>query len=85
MSDTVLLETSDLTVRYGGVTANSDVTISVGAGEIVGLIGPNGAEKTTFVDAVTGFTKSQGSVSLAGDPLHNASPHRRRRAGMART
>lgn len=85
MSDTVLLETSDLTVRYGGVTANSDVTISVGAGEIVGLIGPNGAGKTTFVDAVTGFTKSQGSVSLAGDPLHNASPHRRRRAGMART
>lgn len=85
MSDTVLLETSDLTVRYGGVTANSDGTISVGAGEIVGLIGPNGAGKTTFVDAVTGFTKSQGSVSLAGDPLHNASPHRRRRAGMART
>ncbi|MDL9938375.1 ABC transporter ATP-binding protein [Gordonia sp. ABSL1-1] len=87
MSDTTtpLLETTDLTVRYGGVTANSDVSITVGAGEIVGLIGPNGAGKTTFVDAVTGFTRAHGSVSVGGVGLSKASPHRRRRAGMART
>lgn len=82
---TTLLETGGLSVRYGGVSANSDIDISVAAGEIVGLIGPNGAGKTTFVDAVTGFTKSTGTVSLRGERLDKASPHRRRRAGMART
>ncbi|MFD1812252.1 ABC transporter ATP-binding protein [Rhodococcus gannanensis] len=92
MSDTTfattaqrLLETRGLSVRYGGVSANTDIDLAVGAGEIVGLIGPNGAGKTTFVDAVTGFTKSSGSVSLAGSQLEKSSPHRRRRAGMART
>ncbi|GAB83865.1 ABC transporter ATP-binding protein [Gordonia rubripertincta] len=82
---TTLLHTGGLSVRYGGVSANSDVDITVGAEEIVGLIGPNGAGKTTFVDAVTGFTKATGTVSLAGERLEKASPHRRRRAGMART
>lgn len=82
---TTLLETGGLSVRYGGVSANSDIDISVAAGEIVGLIGPNGAGKTTFVDAVTGFTKATGTVSLRGERLDKASPHRRRRAGMART
>lgn len=89
MSDTVtterLLETTGLSVHYGGVTANSEIGLTVDSGEIVGLIGPNGAGKTTFVDAVTGFTKSKGTVSLRGDRLDGASPHRRRRAGMART
>ncbi|MGW4479442.1 ABC transporter ATP-binding protein [Rhodococcus triatomae] len=80
-----LLETTGLSVQYGGVTANSDIGITVSGGEIVGLIGPNGAGKTTFVDAVTGFTRSTGAVTLQGSRLDNASPHRRRRAGMART
>ena len=84
-TSTTLLETGGLSVRYGGVSANSDIDISVSAGEIVGLIGPNGAGKTTFVDAVTGFTKATGTVSLRGERLDKASPHRRRRAGMART
>jgi len=82
---TTLLQTTGVTVRYGGVTANENVDITVGAGEIVGLIGPNGAGKTTFVDAVTGFTKAAGSVRLDGRELGKASSHRRRRAGMART
>ncbi|MFF0818552.1 ABC transporter ATP-binding protein [Rhodococcus sp. NPDC003318] len=80
-----LLETAGLSVHYGGVTANSDVDITVDSGEIVGLIGPNGAGKTTFVDAVTGFTKATGTVTLGGTRLDGASPHRRRRTGMART
>lgn len=80
-----LLRTTGVTVRYGGVTANQDVDIAVGAGEIVGLIGPNGAGKTTFVDAVTGFTRARGSVRLGDRDLGGASPHRRRRAGLART
>ncbi|VFA89370.1 Lipopolysaccharide export system ATP-binding protein LptB [Gordonia paraffinivorans] len=82
---TPLLETRGLSVRYGGVSANSDIDIAVAAGEIVGLIGPNGAGKTTFVDAVTGFTRATGSVTLCGEHLEKAPPHRRRRAGVART
>ncbi|WP_024804987.1 ABC transporter ATP-binding protein [Nocardia sp. BMG51109] len=82
---TTLLRTERLSVRYGGVVANSDIDLTVGAGEIVGLIGPNGAGKTTFVDAVTGFTDSTGHVTLVGVALDRLGPHRRRRAGLART
>ncbi|MEE3851478.1 ABC transporter ATP-binding protein [Gordonia sp. LSe1-13] len=81
----LLLQTRGLSVHYGGVTANADIDITVGAGEIVGLIGPNGAGKTTFVDAVTGFAKSSGEVMVSGQRIDRASPHRRRRVGMART
>ncbi|MEU0557519.1 ABC transporter ATP-binding protein [Dactylosporangium sp. NPDC006015] len=80
-----LLEATGLTVRYGGVLANTDVTLHVGAGEVVGLIGPNGAGKTTFVDAVTGFTAARGTVTLDGRRLDGLPPHARRRAGLART
>ncbi|TCJ97378.1 ABC transporter ATP-binding protein [Nocardia alba] len=87
MSDSVqpLLRTHGLSVRYGGVVANSDIDLTVDSGEIVGLIGPNGAGKTTFVDAVTGFTPYTGSVTLAGAALDRLGTHRRRRAGLART
>ncbi|APE34776.1 ABC transporter ATP-binding protein [Nocardia mangyaensis] len=87
MSDNAqpLLRTHGLSVRYGGVVANTDIDIAVDAGEIVGLIGPNGAGKTTFVDAVTGFTEYTGSVTLDGIVLDRLGTHRRRRAGLART
>ncbi|WP_407673608.1 ABC transporter ATP-binding protein [Parafrankia colletiae] len=80
-----LLETTGISVRYGGVRANDEVTLDVGGGEIVGLIGPNGAGKTTFVDAVTGFTRYSGTVGLGGAGLDGSGPHQRRRAGLART
>ncbi|MEU4427099.1 ABC transporter ATP-binding protein [Actinoplanes sp. NPDC024001] len=80
-----LLATENLTVRYGGVLANTDITLHVDAGEVVGLIGPNGAGKTTFVDAVTGFTAATGTVTVAGRRVDRLAPHERRRAGLART
>lgn len=80
-----LLEIRGLTVRYGGVVANDDVDLTVGRGEVVGLIGPNGAGKTSLVDAVAGFTPSDGEVLLDGRRLDRLPPHRRRRAGLART
>lgn len=79
------LVTENLTVRYGGVIANHDVSLTVKPREIVGLIGPNGAGKTSFVDAITGFTASTGTVTLDGADLTHLAPHRRRRAGLART
>ena len=79
------LQTQNLSVRYGGVVANSGISLSVAPGQIVGLIGPNGAGKTTFVDAVTGFADYTGSVSLGSVYLDGMPPHERRRAGLSRT
>jgi ABC-type branched-subunit amino acid transport system ATPase component len=84
-ADRPLLATAGLTVRYGGVLATDGVSLHVDEGEVVGLIGPNGAGKTSFVDAVSGFTASAGTVSLDGQRIDRLPPHRRRRAGLART
>jgi ABC-type branched-subunit amino acid transport system ATPase component len=54
-------------------------------GSFVGLIGANGAGKTTFIDAVTGLTPSQGTVSFDGREISQDSPSRRARAGLGRT
>jgi branched-chain amino acid transport system ATP-binding protein len=75
----------DLTVRYGGVVANSHVDLVVEPGQVVGLIGPNGAGKTTLIDAVSGFTPCEGEVTLDGRPLSGLGPHERRRHGLSRT
>ena len=48
-----LLSISDLTVKFGGLTALSSVHIDLHPGEVVGLIGPNGAGKTTLFNALT--------------------------------
>ena len=74
-----------LSVTYGGITAVSDVSLDVSPGELVGLIGPNGAGKTTTIDAVTGFVPCRGTVRVAGTDLTGSPPHRRVRAGLART
>jgi branched-chain amino acid transport system ATP-binding protein len=79
------LVASDVTVRYGGVTANQDVSIAVAPGRIVGLIGPNGAGKTSFIDAISGFTPASGTVTLSDRRIDNLPPARRRAAGIART
>ena len=79
------LAVDDLTVRYGGVVAVSDVSLRVEAGKVVGLIGPNGAGKTSLIDAVTGFTRAEGSVLLNGRPIDRLPAHARVRNGLART
>jgi branched-chain amino acid transport system ATP-binding protein len=80
-----LLEVEGLTVSFGGVAAVDHVSLDVSEGELVALIGPNGAGKTTFIDAVTGFVKARGTVRFAGRSLGGMPPHRRARAGLART
>jgi branched-chain amino acid transport system ATP-binding protein len=79
------LEARSLSVSYGGVVANDQVSISVPRGSITGLIGPNGAGKTTLLDALTGFAPSAGEVILDGARLDGLPPHRRARRGLART
>ncbi|MGH9046547.1 MAG: ABC transporter permease subunit [Acidimicrobiales bacterium] len=79
------LVVSDLQVRYGGLVAVDEVSLKVASGQIVGLIGANGAGKTTFIDAVSGFTAYRGRVGLSGVALDVRGPHERARAGLART
>ena len=83
-ADTVL-EISGLTVKYGGLVALNDANLSVRQGEIVGLIGPNGGGKTTFIDAVTGFTSAQGEVVFKDHSLRGLTPHIIARRGLRRT
>jgi branched-chain amino acid transport system ATP-binding protein len=75
----------DLSVRYGGVVANAEITMTVPPGRITGLIGPNGAGKTTLVDAVSGFARATGSVRVDGRPIDRLRPHERCAAGLSRT
>ncbi len=80
-----LLSLDKLTVRYGNVYANSDVSLDLNPGSIMGLIGPNGAGKSTLLDAVTGFADYSGSVDAFGASIDGLQPHQRIRRGVART
>jgi branched-chain amino acid transport system ATP-binding protein len=81
-----LLELSGLTVRFGGLTAVSNVDFSVEEGALVALIGPNGAGKTTLFSIIAGFAPPSAGriiyddVDITGEP-----PHRLARRGIART
>jgi len=81
-----LLELVSVTMRFGGVTALSEVDLSVEEGEILGLIGPNGAGKTTVFNVVTGvFSPTRGDVRLDGRSIAGEKRYRITRAGVART
>ena len=81
----VVLDVSELTVRYGGLKAVDEATLRVREGEIVGLIGPNGAGKTTMIDALTGFIPSEGRIEFCGAELTRELPYQRARMGLTRT
>ena len=81
-----LLRTTNLTVRFGGLTALDSVSFDIKRGEILGLIGPNGAGKTTCFNAITGVYKpSDGTVSFDGQPLAKTKRNEITRLGIART
>jgi branched-chain amino acid transport system ATP-binding protein len=71
---------------FAGVQALSEVTLELRRNEVVGLIGPNGAGKSTLVNVLSGFDRPDiGTVELEGRSITGWSPHRRGRAGLART
>ena len=83
---TALLEARGVVKRFGGLTAVDGVDISVGAGEIVGLIGPNGSGKTTLFDCLSRVTElDAGSIRFKGEEITRLRPHRVARLGLART
>ena len=81
-----LLETQDLTKRFGGLVANDLVSIAVETGEIRGLIGPNGAGKTTLSNLITGiYAPTSGEIRMEGNSLVGLKPHEVARRGLLRT
>ena len=81
-----MLEARGLMKRFGAVVAAGDVNVSVQRGERVSLIGSNGAGKTTFVNMITGYLKSDtGSIVLDGRDITRLAPRAITRLGVARS
>lgn len=81
-----VLDVRGATVQFGGLTAVDNVTLSVRGGEIVGLIGANGAGKTTFFNVVSGLVQPvAGTIELFGDDVTTLDVHNRAARGIART
>ena len=81
-----LLDIKDLTVRFGGLVALREVSLTVPARSVVAVIGPNGSGKSTLFNAVTGLVPANsGTVHFAGYPIEGLPPHVVLGRGMART
>jgi len=81
-----LLQLDQVTVRFGGLTAVSELNLSLGAHELIGLIGPNGAGKTTVFNLITSvYQPTAGAISFEGNPTARLKPHQLARLGIART
>ena len=85
LASDVVMRAENVSVRFGGNQAVSQVSIEVRRDEIVGLIGTNGAGKTTLMNAVGGMVGCEGRVELMGRDLTGVSAARRARAGLGRT
>jgi branched-chain amino acid transport system ATP-binding protein len=72
-------------VRFGGVVALRDVSLTVKAGEFVALVGNNGSGKTTLLNAISGTVQYSGDVLLSGASVNHAPPWLRARLGILRS
>jgi branched-chain amino acid transport system ATP-binding protein len=80
------LTATDITIRFGGLTAVDNVSFTIPEGSVVSLIGPNGAGKTTFFNVLTGLYSPTSGVVRLGDRVITAMPpHKIASWGMART
>jgi branched-chain amino acid transport system ATP-binding protein len=81
-----LLQLDKTTIRFGGLTAVSELDLSIGRCELVGLIGPNGAGKTTAFNLITGvYQPTGGTITFDGLSAVNRKPQEIARRGIART
>ena len=82
----VLLEVSGLAMRFGGLLAVDDVSLSVMEQEVFAIIGPNGAGKTTVFNCISGFYQpSAGAITLQGRAIERQPSHVVARQGLVRT
>ena len=83
---TALLEVRNVSKRFGGVHANSDISLSVPEGRIVGLIGPNGSGKSTLFGSIVGaHAVDSGSIAFAGEEITRLRTPQIARRGLVRT
>ena len=81
-----LLAIDNLSKRFGGFVALDKISLSIPAGERLGLIGPNGSGKSTLVNCICGtLHNEQGSVEFDGRKLDGLDAHRRTHLGLARS
>ncbi|MGC1816892.1 MAG: ABC transporter ATP-binding protein [Casimicrobiaceae bacterium] len=82
----MLLEVQHLTKRFGGLTAVSDISFSLGDGDIVGIFGPNGSGKTTLLNLISGvYLPTEGNLVWEGRELTGSRPHQIAEAGIVKT
>ena len=81
-----LLRTDRVTIRFGGLTAVSNLDLEIGRNELVGLIGPNGAGKTTVFNLITGvYQPTDGRIFFDGQCITGSKAYRITARGIART
>jgi branched-chain amino acid transport system ATP-binding protein len=84
--DEVLLEVRGITLRFGGVSALSDVSFDIKKGEIRSIIGPNGAGKSSMLNVINGFYHAQeGTITYKGRTRRQMRPHQAAVDGIGRT
>ena len=82
----VLLSVSDMSIRFGGLTAVTSMTFDVHDGEVLSLIGPNGAGKTSAFNAITGYLEpAAGDILYQGQRINGLRPDAVSRLGVVRT
>lgn len=81
-----LVQVKNVTKKYGGLTANNDISFDVSENEILSVIGPNGAGKSTLFKMISSFTPTtSGEVLFRGERISNLKPHIVARKGIVRT
>jgi len=78
-----LLTVQDLMINYGRVRAVDGVSLTVGRGEVVAILGSNGAGKSSIVRAIMGLTKASGTVIFNGQEISQLPTHRRAALGIS--
>ena len=76
MADNAMLKVRNLDVHYGDFQALWDISIEVGKGKVVSIIGANGSGKSTLLNTISGLLKpSHGAIEFLGESIHNLGPH----------
>ena len=86
MSSNKVLKASDLNKSFSGIVAAKDINVTINQGEIVGIIGANGAGKTVFVNMITGYLKpTSGKIEFLGEDITGIEPRNATHIGLCRS